>query len=304
MATATDPRQAGNSDIVVHEKQLRVERYDQVASMLVALLIMVGMAVLLMFIVWLTGQLSFSKTPIPVELLEYAGRGDHAEGLERDEEIGTEELEEMYEPQVEASLEAITSVVSNQAAAFDSIASAASASSTGVGVGDSRGPGPLGEGSSDVIPEWERWEIRYTTEGLDAYASQLDFFKIELGAMGGGSPVVDYAGRLAAGRPAVRKGKPEDEKRMYMSWKGGGVLAEYDKQLLQKAGIGIRRRLILQFYHPDTRMMLLQLEAQNAADKGHRDAREFLKTIFGVRPARGGYEFFVINQYFRPAPRS
>jgi hypothetical protein len=281
---------------------LRVERYDQVASMLVALLIMVGMAVLLMFIVWLTGQLSFSKTPIPVELLEYAGRGDHAEGLERDEEIGLEELEEIYEPQVEASLEAITDVVSTQAAAFDAIASAASASSTGVGLGDSRGPGPLGEGSSDVIPEWERWEIRYTTEGLDAYARQLDFFKIELGAMGGGSPVVEYASNLASPRPTRRSGDPDEEKRMYMSWKGGGILADFDKQLLRKAGIDPQRRLVLQFYPVETRKMLLQLEAENGRDEGHTDAREFLRTIFGVRSAGSGYEFFVIDQFYRPAP--
>ena len=63
--------------------------------LLIALLILVGLSVLLMFIVWLTGRLMFSKTPIPVELLEYAGRGDHAEGFERDmEEPGLEELEE------------------------------------------------------------------------------------------------------------------------------------------------------------------------------------------------------------------
>ncbi len=302
MATATDSPQPAHSDIVVHERQLRVERYDQVAAMLVALLIIVGMAVLLMFIVWFTGQLSFSKTPIPVELLEYAGRGDHAEGLARDEEIGLEELEEMYEPQIEASLEAVTNVVSTQAAAFDAIESAAAASSTGTGLGDSRGPGPLGEGSSDVIPEWERWEIRYSTENITTYAGQLDFFKIELGAMGGGSPVVDYAFNLSSSKPQKKTGKPEDEKRMYMSWKGKGILADFDKQLLTKAGIKTQRRLILQFYPVETRKAILVLEHENARDEGHTDTREFLRTIFGVRAAGRGYEFFVIDQFFRPAP--
>jgi hypothetical protein len=69
--------------------------------------------------------------------------------------------------------------------------------------------------------------------------------------------------------------------------------------LLGKAGIGTQRRMVLQFYPKETEMKLLRLEAENA--KG-RDAREFLKTIFGVRPAAGGYEFFVIDQFFRPPP--
>ena len=166
-------------------------------------------------------------------------------------------------------------------------------------MGDNRGPGPLGEGRSDIVPPWDRWEIRFTTEGLTAYARQLDSFKIELGAIGG-SPVVDYAWNLSSPKPKHKTGKPGDEKRLYMSWKGGGVLADYDKQLLARAGIKTQRRLILQFYPKETEHMLLQAEADH--DKGRHKPQEFLKTIFGVQPAGRGYEFYVIDQFFRPAP--
>jgi hypothetical protein len=245
----------------------------------------------------------FTQTTIPIELLEYAGRGDHAEGFERDmEEPGLEELEEMYEPQVETSLEAVTDIVSTQAAAFDMIENAANATSRGEGgMGDSRGPGPLGEGRSDIVPPWDRWEIRFTTAGIAAYAAQLDHFDIELGTMGGGSPNVEYAYNLTKARPDRKTGAPDEEKRLYMTWKGGGPLAAYDKQLLERAGINTNRRIILQFYPRETEMMLLRAEAE--AGRGH-DPREFLKTIFGVRSARSGYEFYVIDQFFRPAPRS
>jgi hypothetical protein len=308
MATVTDPRSPAQTGAGAAENQLRVSRYDQVSGMLVALLYLVGLAVLLMFIVWLTKRLTFSKTPIPVELLEYAGRGDHAEGLARDEEIGLEELEEMYEPQIEASLEAVTDVVSTQAAAFDAIESAAASSSTGTGLGDSRGPGPLGEGRSDVVPPWDRWEIRFTTEGLPAYAGQLDYFKIELGAAGG-APLLDYAFNLTKPKPDTRKGESEDEKRLYMSWKGGGVLADFDKELLRRAGIKTQRRLVLQFYPKATEQLLQNAEFQAAAEKRgttpqELDKRILLKTIFGVRTAGRGYEFYVIDQFFRPAPPS
>jgi len=270
--------------------------------LLISLLMIVGLVVGSLFIIWLTNRLMFTQKTVPVELVEFAGRGDHAAGFARDlEPPGPEELEEeMYEPQVEATLEAVTDVVTTQTAALDAIATAAEATvKGGGGMGDSRGPGPEGEGRSDIIPPWERWEIRYTTSGLDPYARQLDYFKIELAAAGG-TPLVDYAFNLAKAKPDRRTGKPDDEKRMYMSWQNtGGPLAAFDRQLLGKASIATQRRMVLQFYPKETEMKLLRLEAENA--KG-RDAREFLKTIFGVRPAGSGYEFFVIEQFFRPPP--
>jgi len=282
-------------------KTLRSGSYDSVASLLISLLIVVGICVLSLFLIWLTGRLIFTQRTVPVELVDYAGRGDHAAGFARDmEPPGPEELEEeMYEPQIEATLETVTDVVTTQTVALDAVVSAAATAAKGGGMGDSRGPGPEGEGRSDIIPPWERWEIRYTTSGLDPYARQLDFFKIELAAAGG-APTVDYASGLAKAKPDRRVGKPEDERRMYMTWQdSGGPLAAFDRQLLAKAGVNTLRRLVLQFYPRETELKLLRLEAENARG---RDARQFLKTIFGVRPAGSGYEFFVMDQFFRPAP--
>lgn len=284
-------------------KTLRSGTYDSVASLLIALLILVGICFFSLFLIWLTGRLIFTLKTVPVELVEYAGRGDHAAGFARDmEPPGPEELEEeMYEPQIEATLEAVTDVVTTQTASLDAIVTAAEATAKGGGgLGDSRGPGPEGEGRSDIIPPWERWEIRFTTSGLEPYARQLDFFKIELAAAGG-TPLVDYAAGLSKAKPDRRSGKPEDEKRMYMTWQNASSpLAAFDRQLLAKAGINTQRRLVLQFYPRETELMLLRLEAEKARG---RDAREFLKTIFGVQPVGNGYQFFVMDQYFRPAPR-
>jgi hypothetical protein len=185
-----DDRSAGDGIHTETRAALRVSAYDQVASLLIALLIVIGFFVALLFIIWLTSRLLFTQRTIPVELVEYSGRGDHAAGFRtRLGRAGMEEVEELMEPSLEATLEAVTDLVSSQAAAFDMIETAAEATGRGTGMGDSRGPGPLGDGSDDVIPPWERWEIRFSTSGVDAYARQLDFFKIELGAAGGGSPV-------------------------------------------------------------------------------------------------------------------
>jgi hypothetical protein len=279
---------------------LRISAYDQVAGTLISLLIVFGVGVLLLFIVWLTSRLLFAQKSIPIELVNYEGRGDHAAGFERDmEEPGMDELEELTEPQLENTLEKVTEVITTQVASFDQL-EAAAYSSQGSGRGDSRQAGPEGEGSRDIIPPWERWEIRFTSSDVNAYARQLDSFGIELGAAGG-APEVDYAGKLAGAQPQRRSGKPEAEDRLYMTYRGGtSPLAAFDKQLLEKTGIRTQRRLILQFYPKEIEHQLAVLEATHA--KG-RSAKEFLKTIFGVKERRGGgYEFYVIDMLFRPPP--
>ncbi len=181
--------------------------YDRAAGWMIALNILVGFSVLLAFLIWLSSVLEFKPDQAMLTLVEnVAGRGDHAAGFARDVEApGIEELEEESEPKVEQLLEAVTDVVSNQAAALDSMQTNMFSSNVGSGLGDSRPPGPLGEGEN-IIPRSERWEIRYNSNSLDAYAKQLDFFKIELGAVGG-KKTVDYAARLANPSPARAKGR-------------------------------------------------------------------------------------------------
>jgi hypothetical protein len=97
---------------------------------------------------------------------------------------------------------------------------------------------------------------------------------------------------------------------MYMTWQEGrGPLAVFDQTLVRQAGIKTDRRSILQFYPKPTEQKLQDVEFQAAAEAQgttpqQLDPRTLLKTIFGVRSVRGGYEFYVIDQYFRPPPTS
>jgi hypothetical protein len=282
---------------------LGVSRYDKVAGILVALLIMIGVAVVGMFIVWLTATIRFTSHSVPVKLIENVpGRGDHAEGFERDLEApGMEEMPELAEPQLEATMEAMTDAVSNVAASMDVVSTPSTATSKGEGgMGDSRPPGPLGEGDN-IIPRWERWEIRFESSSINAYARQLDFFKIELGAAGGGKPNVDYAYNLTKGRPDTKQGPGNKDQRLYMTWRGG-TLQQFDRQLLGKAGINSNNRLVLQFYPEEVEDQLAWIEKENA-DKQGKTLQEYLKTVFGVEADGSGWKFTVIEQRFRPKPK-
>jgi hypothetical protein len=153
-------------------------------------------------------------------------------------------------------------------------------------------------GEAATVPRWERWQVRFSAADLEAYARQLDYFGIELAAMGGGRANVDYASQLSRPRPLRRAGRSQDEQRLYMTWRSGELI-EADRQLLAKAGIATADRVILQFYPPQAEAMLASLERQEA---GEKDLRSIRRTVFGVRPKGRQFEFFVISQDHWDAP--
>jgi len=279
---------------------LKVSRYDRVAAWLVSLLVLVGLTATVLFIIWLTSVLVLRRVSKPIQMIQYPGRGDHAEGFERDAEPpGLEEVDIVLEqPSLEAALEAVTNLASTVAASADTFETDSLLTSRGSGRGDSRPPGPEGEGDN-VVPPWERWEIRYTTASLEEYARQLDYFGIELGAVGG-SKLIDYVFNLSRNPPSHRQGPSKEEKRVYLTWRSG-TLREFDLQLLARAGVATQGRIVMQFIPEEVYNELHRLEFENAGD---RPPTEWLRTIFGVRPAGRGFEFYIISQTFRSAPAS
>lgn len=296
---------AGGTAVSGEARQVRLasSAFERVASWVLALNILVGIGVVLAFLIWLSHVMQHrSGGQSNVVLVEnIAGRGDHAAGFERDiEPPGMEELQDEMEPQVEQLLEAVTEVVATQSAALDTFQTPMLSSTQGSGLGDSRPPGPLGEGD-DIIPRGERWEIRYNSNNLHAYARQLDFFHLELGAVGGGEPQVDYAANLAQPRPTARRGPGDAEKRLYMIWTSG-ALRRFDRQLLEAAGIRTAGRIVVQFYPRAVEEGLARIELDHAQRNGKTSVKQIRRTVFGVRPqGAGGYEYYVISQTYRAA---
>jgi hypothetical protein len=289
-ASAPPAAKTGLSD------SLRVSPYDRVASTIVSLLVFLTLLVVLLFLVFLLQRLMRVQESVPVEYVEEAyGRGDHAAGIARDPEPpGAEELEQLEEPQIEQSLEAVTDVVSSIAANLVSVEGAPTLTTGGSGLGDDRPPGPLGDGDPNIIPRSERWQIQYPSGNLKQYARVLDYFKIELGVIGGGRKEVEYAHNLGS-KPTKRTGHPDQEKRLYMTWRSG-EMKEADAQLLSQAGVNASGAIQIQFIPEDTENLLAGVERQAM---GNRHLREVQKTVFGVRSRGGNYEFYVIDQRYR-----
>ncbi len=90
---------------------LQIKFVDKVASWLMSFVVLVGLGVLVLLMIFLSRTLTFPAGEIEVVPVEnVAGRGDNAEGFARDfEPPGAEEVEEMTEPTLAESLEAVTS---------------------------------------------------------------------------------------------------------------------------------------------------------------------------------------------------
>ena len=268
---------------------LKVSAHDQVSSFIVAMLYLVGCVVFLLFLLWLTTRITTATPQIEVEYLDELMGGEASVGDGREfAEPGVEEIQDLAVPDPEQLLSAVTEVASSTQASADSMVGNVS---QGQGGADRR---RAGEGGNASVPRWERWEVRFSSTSLSRYAEQLEWFKIELAAAGGGREKVDYASRLTQAKPTVRSAPGDEERRLYMSYRSGALKA-FDRQLINRAGIPTQARTLLQFYPRNIETRLASLERKRA---GGRPLKDIRKTIFGVSKSGAGYKFEVIDQMY------
>ncbi|MFV2067040.1 MAG: hypothetical protein ACC645_08670 [Pirellulales bacterium] len=276
--------------------QLALSAYDRVSSMLIALLILVSTVVTGLLIVYLSARVFARPRAVPVTLASIVGEGGGSGasfGTDL-EPMGLDDQVSSDESHLIETLDALPQIVSQRSELLETIDDQ---SDTWDVKGDGPGSRPGGgRGSGGIVertPRAERWEIRFQAERLTDYARQLDHFGIELGMLGSDNRV-HYAYNLAKSIPDRRTGPPESEGRLHMVWRAG-PLAQADYDLLERAGIDPQGRIILQFYPPETEETLARKELEHADGRGVNEIR---KTVFGVKQAGDGYEFYVMEQLY------
>lgn len=285
----------------VDEDSMRTNKVEQVSSFLISLVVMFGLAVGMLFLLFLL-QMNWQRPQeMILEVEQIAGRGDNAAGFERDfDPPGAEEVEQLQEPALEQTLQMVTDAISAIAASMDTIATASAISGEGTGQGDSRPAGPEGEGV-DGVHRAERWELKFSARDRKGYASQLDAFGIELAAIGGGIKTIDYASNLSKS-PTPRSGTRDQEKRLVFTYLANNALAQYDRLLLQAAGVPLKERTVLKFIPKPTEDLLAMAEKAYYLEKRSKDFRvsDIAKTIFECRPSKSGkFEWVVVDQRYR-----
>jgi hypothetical protein len=254
----------------------------------------VGAVVVVILLLFFSSRMHIRQEAVPITMAEI-GDGDgspRGSGTEMDEPAGDDVPDELQQEAPPESLENVTAAVSSRITQIDDVAlDSAFTTGKGGGSGDGRGTGRGRGGPKENIPRPQRWVIRFDGGNLKMYAKQLDFFKIELAAIGQ-DDLVHYAFNLAQPKPDQRTGPPDEEKRLYMTWRSG-PLQEADRTLLTRAGIELSGRVIMQFYPAEVEQALAKLEREYAAGKDVNDIR---RTTFDIRQEGEKFQFVVTGQ--------
>ncbi len=291
---ATTRRPAGITPLRarVEDYGLTVTPYERVASLVVALLILVGLFVAVLFLLWLTSRIFASTEPVSITL-EQIGEGG---GLGGDTELDTNTEEmvhevEFEEPEFQDTIATIADAVATKAALLEdpTFRDQVGMMKGGPG-GDGRSKG-FGPGRPGKPRHWEVVFLEGNT--TDTYARQLDYFNIELGVLLPGNRV-EYAKNLSKPAPDRRSGPADKEERYYLTWQKGG-LREADVELLAKAGIAPENRPIIKFIPRELEIQLMQLEKQRAG----KNEKRVRATYFAIRTKGSGYEFYVRDQTYK-----
>jgi hypothetical protein len=156
-----------------------------------------------------------------------------------------------------------------------------------------QGGGRQADLPKEEIPRHQRWEIRFPPgNSIESYTRQLDFFKIELGAIGGEDHVT-YLTNLSNPKPKTRPGFASDEQRLYLVWQRG-EMREADEQLATRAGVRTAGKVLAHFVPSEVEAELARLEEAYAKQLG---IQKIQRTVFGIRVAgQDSFRFYVIEQ--------
>jgi len=288
---------------IAGDLSMRTGRVDQVSSVLLSLILLIGLSVgvlgLLFFMRQSAHEPIIDRKPID------QGSGQNGKPFEQDLDVpAQEEVDQLNEPAVEQSLRMLTEVISSVAGSLENIESKMNDNSFGTGGSIvKRLPGAEGRGG-EIAPRNERWILKFTARDKRSYARQLESFKINIGVIGGGIATVDYVSNVASA-PGQSSGTSKDFRGvLYFISVTSNILEQYERQILNAAGVTIAGRQVLKFVPKETEELLAQVEANYYLENRSKDLRisDIVGTIFECRPKKesGGYEFVVVDQRYRP----
>ena len=259
---------------------------------------------LIVVMIWISNRMPKPPEPVPVEMLELPG------GFEDGNPDETLKVESPEPERADASMAEVkseqTEIESTMETALEMSESAAQQvqQQFDVGVQSTGKPGsasgtggrPLGDGPGlGGFSREQRWYVKFADRAaVEEYAKQLDFFKIELGALLTDGRLA-YLSKMSTPTPQVRYVQTgANEKRLLMTWQGGERRGA-DAELFKKAGLTISPQAPpMHFYPPE-------LEAKLAAlEKAYRNkpVKQIRRTYFSVVASGNGYQLRVTRQLY------
>ncbi len=296
MKSLTPPKSVPSVNQRGPQNPLRVNNYDRTATLIIASLILAGFTVVGLSLVFFADKFKTEVRPIAVVPVEATSPGGNQGISDEPDPPGSEEADELSDPQVQEKLSSLASAVSSKEVLLwdeqdEQIVGRSRAAGKGKGLGDSRMPGPGGEGVIERVPRWERWKIRFEPESIHEFARWLDYNKIEVAVLGRDN-LVHYAFDLSGQSPRTREGKPAADNRGWTS-AAYGPMPTLTVQLARKANIAEFGPIVLLFYPFEVESLLWTLENEYSKGINVNKVRE---TVFTVVRTKSEYEFKVLEQ--------
>jgi hypothetical protein len=204
------------------------------------------------------------------------------------EDPGIEEFYEIETPELAAAVEAISNLPTDVRSLI------ANVDGTGQRMGKGRGLGRKGGGGGGTGgKQAERWSIEYEAANMGEYFRQLSFFGIEIGFVSKITDKVEIVSSLTA-TPQTRVSNRREERRTYFIHTNS-KLKNWDTRIAVDAGVKPEAKIMVQFYPPPIAKQLAEMEAAAAAQRQLDPNTQIRRTVFKVRPAGPGFEYYVAD---------
>jgi len=289
MASAPTANTTGNAS-AAPPYQLSVNAYDRAATLIIALLVIIGVAVGSLSIIFFANKFTSTIEPIAFVPVEASSASANQGLAEEPEPPGAEDAPELVEPQLQDTLDALSTMSLDQALFAEEAVDAAEQAGKGEGLGDSRQAGPGGEGVVERVPRWERWKIRFEPKSAADFTEWLDYFGIRVGVLGRDNKV-HVAWDFSKG-PKTESVEPADYNTWGQTVPADGPMPGLTKDAARKAQILDRGPIALLFYPKEVEDRLWLLEQSQNKLKDPNKVRE---TVFTVVRDGSGYKFEVIS---------
>ena len=268
--------------------------YDRVNAFLVAALVMLGFLFAVLFLIWVTSVVDFSR-PVDGPLItsgEEEGEDKPKGEADDAEDPGVEEFPEVDTPQLANALEAVTDSISSVQGALEKRSGTAAQMGKGSGFGSREGGGDGGGG----IPEYKRWIINFSAADSATYAKQLSFFSIDIGVVSETKQSIKRLVDPAGAKSVINSNRKTESENLYFVHKKQRFLA-WDRLLAGQAGIDTDNSLTVQFYPEKTRQLIRTAEANKLKEVG-KVLGDVKNTIIKVVPEGSGYKFVITEFIF------
>jgi hypothetical protein len=298
-APPAPPPSATDDAPLTGRNPLKVSRYERTATLVIALLVVVGTLFLGLAIIFFSNKLGGPAVePIAFVPMEGGGSPTANGGTGTDPEPpGVEDAPDLSEPALQDTLTAVastTALVSDMMVTDTAAQSTAERAGKGKGLGDGRQPGPGGEGVVERVPRWNRWKIRFEPKSAADFAEWLDQFGIRVGVLGRDNKV-HVAWGFSKGKPSVEAADPKTYANWGQTLPTDGPMPALTKDLARQANILQLGRIALLFYPFDVEKVLYTLES---AQNKYKDPNKIRETVFTVLHERNGFRFVVVEQKY------